>query len=685
MADEYSQPSGGSSGDESATHEAVPPGGQKRKRIKYQKTSCELCKARKVKCDRAEPACSWCARHNRACVYLERQKPGSRIGFTLELESKVNRVDALLQTLWRRVEHHIANDHGHHHLHHQASSTVGHVVPTTTTTTTTTTTAAAAAPSSSSSSASSSSDLPPHDMVYSLVDLYFKHCNTWCPILDRKSTFATLLGSTSLTPPDRILLHAIVATTLRFLKDDRLSSEMRAHHHAISRQAVMLHAMEKVSITGLRALVILSLDELGTDCDGPRAWNLLALLSMNVTRLRLESETSTHVDGLPPESWIDDEGRRRLCWMVYVLDRYATVATTGVDFILDDARMRRVLPCSYDLFSRNVPVETSMPNGTVTKPENLGSFSYHCQVLRILSRIHAFLRLDPESFSPNIPATTSSTPSSDSPPTPAATTPSTWRSTYRALDASLDNWLQSLPSEYSRISALCHSDPASRVANWFMLHSAYVTAVVRLHSSAAYPTTRTAALGSPSHYAMQRCLSAVQSLRDITQDVYDANGLDLVGPPFAFALWVAARLLVVHAATVGGPVDGKVDFFIDMLACVGEYWDVANSYASVLARVVRRGRQGEASFSAMRRTAYDLSSLAASTRHSGLEQASARPTSPAERDCIDVFDFFNYPRPNGCDPAPPALLLQRPGEDVPASAAVPEPDADWLGYSSSFG
>lgn len=26
---------------------------------------CELCKARKVKCDRAEPSCGWCAKNNR--------------------------------------------------------------------------------------------------------------------------------------------------------------------------------------------------------------------------------------------------------------------------------------------------------------------------------------------------------------------------------------------------------------------------------------------------------------------------------------------------------------------------------------------------------------------------------------------------------------------------------------------
>jgi hypothetical protein len=93
----------------------------------------------------------------------------------------------------------------------------------------------------------------------------------------------------------------------------------------------------------------------------------------------------------------------------------------------------------------------------------------------------------------------------------------------------------------------------------------------------------------------------VQSLRDITQDVFEANGLDLVGPPFAFSLWIAARLLIVHAAMVGCPVDPKIDFFIDILGYVGQYWDVANNYARILARVVQKERQGAASFGSMRR------------------------------------------------------------------------------------
>ncbi|KAL1902392.1 hypothetical protein Sste5346_001372 [Sporothrix stenoceras] len=764
----------------------TPP---KRTRDMDQKISCELCKTRKVKCDRAEPACSWCARHNRQCVYLKRQTPGSRTRINAELEAKVNRIDSLLRALGRRVEEHISQDHAADFERSrtagpstasggQAGSSNGDGVspslgsptaagsifrggdddnnsnPNATPNTTAgnpisngnnpnQTPISLPPPVTSSSGISMiwqsgatdydddastvaggmnqyqqnqgqryaqaptfrtpkppTAELPPHDMLYTLVDLFFKHCNTWCPILDRKTIFGTFFGATSLEEPDRVLLHAIVATTLRFSKDARLTPEARDYYHTTSSQVVRLYAMDHITVPALRALVIVSLDEFGTS-SGPRAWNLLAMVAQNVRQLGLCDEVSVYlapsavdleqqqqqqqalndnsitnpsgpgprpIHQSKPDSWIEDEGRRRLCWVVYLLDRYATVcaATTtslsgpGSGFLIEDTAMHRFLPCSYDLFSKNVPVETrssnawsdmgtefsgtphNMPPPTplsetassmANKAEHLGSFSYHCKLLRILSRIHDFLR-EPVDIN-------------------SSADMARWRNTYQALDATLDGWLRGLPSEFSKISALCHSDPASRVANWFMLHSAYVTAVVRLHAPAAYPTARST-LFMPSQYAVQRCLAAVHSLADIARDLREANGLDLLGPPFAFSLWVAARVLLVHASVQeapghsGGPqpLDGhsRIDFFIETLRHVGRHWAVANHYAATLARVAQRGRQGEITFSNMRRSAYDLLALTSTSRQSGAEPMSTQVTSLCELDNIDVFSFFVYPR-----------------------------------------
>jgi hypothetical protein len=69
--------------------------------------SCELCKIRKVKCDRVEPTCGWCARNERVCEYKERKKPGLRAGYGRELEGRIDRLEALIHAQGSRLEDHI--------------------------------------------------------------------------------------------------------------------------------------------------------------------------------------------------------------------------------------------------------------------------------------------------------------------------------------------------------------------------------------------------------------------------------------------------------------------------------------------------------------------------------------------------------------------------------------------------
>lgn len=176
---------------------------------------------------------------------------------------------------------------------------------------------------------SSDQTLPPYDLLYALVDLYFKHVNTWCPILHRRTTLDALFGPSPLDDADKILLHAIVATTLRFSVDERLTEESCRHYHDYSKQKVLLYGLENSSVKALQALVILALDLVGSS-NGPPGWNLLALLTRAVVQLGLAVETTSHSVSpnypsiytlramVLPEanSWIEDESRRRLFWMV---------------------------------------------------------------------------------------------------------------------------------------------------------------------------------------------------------------------------------------------------------------------------------------------------------------------------------------------------------------------------------
>lgn len=546
-------------------------------------------------------------------------------------------------------------------------------------------------------------ELPPYDLLYSLVDLYFKHINTWCPILHRKHTFETFFGQSMIDEEDKVLLHAIVATTLRYSTDPRLTDESRQRFHDSSKQRVLLYGMEHLSVKTLQALVILALDLCGTS-HGPPGWNVMALITRAVVQLGLAVESNSFMVApsytsiytlramiLPePRDFIEEESRRRLFWMVYLLDRYATIAT-AFEFGVDDREIDRKLPCREDLWLKNQKVETrcfspaddsckpggpcGAPSGTIIdKPENLGAFSYYIEILGILSNIHKFLKR-PVDIS-------------------ALADVETWQMRYKELDSQLATWKYELPPEYGNMDKL-YQPAAAKSINccWIMLHATFHTAVIRLHSSAAYPTTRSP-IFHPSYLASQRCLGAVAEIAKIRQFVVSNNLLTKLGPPFAFTLWVAARVLLVHGSTVERKLDqNQIAPFVDTLREMGRYWPIASRYCNLLCRVLdeyhdseRQGR-GETPSSVailadMRRTAFDLDWLISrqprigngGTAHvgglgtSGIGHAigsacpgpgvsgsgwqsrfasvtpAARTPQPNELEYLDVFDFFNVPR-----------------------------------------
>lgn len=180
-------------------------------------------------------------------------------------------------------------------------------------------------PPSASATPDTQSHLPPHDLLYLLVNLYFKHINKWFPILHRESTFRTFLGSLQLSEAECFLLHAIVATTMKFCSSPGVTLEARKQIHDASKQRVLLYVLENSSVRALQAMVILPLDLTGS-VNGPPAWNLLALTTRNTMHLGLGAEStssmnsptrpSIHTLGATvlsePETWIEDEERRRL-------------------------------------------------------------------------------------------------------------------------------------------------------------------------------------------------------------------------------------------------------------------------------------------------------------------------------------------------------------------------------------
>ncbi|KIV86616.1 hypothetical protein PV11_02216 [Exophiala sideris] len=549
--------------------------------------------------------------------------------------------------------------------------------------------------------------LPPYDLLYALVDLYFKHVNNWLPLLDRKTTLDTLFGPSSLDEADRVLLHAIVATTLRFSQDPRLTPESRQHYHDTSKQRVQLFGLENSNVRALQALVILALDVTGTT-NGPPAWNLLALISRSMVQLGLAVESSSTLTSpmypsiatlrasvLPePKSWIEDEERRRLFWAVYLLDRYATIAT-AFEFALDEKEVDRRFPCRDDLFAANKPVETrwfrppERPRYTTSMVDTHGHFSYHCELMAILGQIHQFLKRPIDIGS--------------------LTDVEQWQGSYRTLDSDLNAWHFSLPDDFANITRLLKSNVPAKNTNcgWIMLHAAYSLTVIRLNSSAAYPS-QSSPIFSSSYSAMQRCLSAVENLRQLCRFVKLSGLLDKLGPPFGFAIWVASRVMLVHGSTMDHEVDPDIDFFVTTLSEMGEYWLVSRRYSEILNRVLGEYRQSQRAsgvtgeimtpstvkiLADMRRCAYDLDFLISRQPHAAAVKSyhptRANTPAPNELEYLDVFDLFNFPRlpmaNEGLDNGNTQGIGQAAHQDLgtmnPAmnlNFAVPNPEADWL-------
>jgi hypothetical protein len=119
------------------------------------------------------------------------------------------------------------------------------------------------------------------------------------------------------------------------------------------------------------------------------------------------------------------------------------------------------------------------------------------------------------------------------------------------------------------------------------------SAVIRLHSSAAYPTTRSP-IFTPSYTASQRCLYAVENIVNICNYITSPNSsskqqsplASQLGPPFAFAVWVAARLLLVHSSTISHRIDPSITALVSTLRALGNYWGIAGRYATLLERVL---------------------------------------------------------------------------------------------------
>lgn len=196
--------------------------------------------------------------------------------------------------------------------------------------------------------------------------------------------------------------------------------------------------------------------------------------------------------------------------------------------------------------------------------------------------------------------------------------------------------------------------------------------------------------------------------------------VEKLGPPFAFSLWVSARLLLVHGSTIAHTLSPDIYLFVETLAQMGRYWKVAERYSTILKRVLDEYLEHEQTGGAeadrvtpstvkiladMRRCAFDLDFLisrqpkhdSSSNKHNGQIPVAPTPTgrnlTSNDLEYLDVFGFFNVPRvPNMPTPLPPLGIndISNPMSIHGLTSAasnnefnitnylIPTPETDWL-------
>jgi hypothetical protein len=116
-------------------------------------------------------------------------------------------------------------------------------------------------------------DLPPDDLIDSLVKIYFTNIHPWIPILHVRQ-FREKMAAPAQRQKLTTIFHAIVSLCVRFSEDPRLiNPDVRARYSKRSRQTVILQSMESFSVENLQALVICAFDTVGVSSSPKATYN----------------------------------------------------------------------------------------------------------------------------------------------------------------------------------------------------------------------------------------------------------------------------------------------------------------------------------------------------------------------------------------------------------------------------
>ncbi|KAI0102964.1 fungal-specific transcription factor domain-containing protein [Nemania sp. FL0031] len=571
--------------------------------------ACQSCRRKKAKCSRTQP-CSHCERQNLQCVYDERKinKPGMRTGAIEQLNQRLTTLEnmflgqgILWQQLWSRpgtqetapptpdtpdtLEARTAQLRQSLVATQRDGGHLGSLDPEQI--------RAAKRRRTNQSRQSSGTDSLlnlegedfqlPKDLEDSLVEIYFARIHPWIPVLH-----VTRFRQSLRIPPERarlkIVLRAIASLCTRFSNDPRLGDEItRSKLVKACRGAVILGSVESLSVENLQALTICAFDTIGSG-RGPSAWSIVGSMARTIEYLQLSVEETDNqrpprqsqvlierVTFLPPsQTWVEIEGRRRLFWNVFLMDRFCSVAT-GWNVSLKSREVKRTLPCEGKIWERGeTPLDktpylgvsdqySELDGATVgaspghENTDMLGGFAYCIEATESLSLVTSFF------LHQSVDVT-------------SAHEIQHWLLRFKKLDLRLVQWKLFLPEKWQQACAL--NEDGIMDPNLTLAHITHNTAVVILHQSIAYPLPdwRTIPIRLPTGSSAETCLAAAREVAIIAHNFLQGGDF-LTNPQFAFCLFICGRMLLAHSGYYRIDIDAAFDSLIQSLQEISQRWE----------------------------------------------------------------------------------------------------------------
>ncbi|KAH8725051.1 hypothetical protein GQ44DRAFT_772455 [Phaeosphaeriaceae sp. PMI808] len=557
--------------------------------------ACASCKKRKLRCSRETPTCSHCQRLATECVYQPKQKPGLKPGAVEALTRRVACLERILLDDSGNVRPQF-NDttevqdvslikNGDLHSHSadnspnlpqpdepaKAHSEQGQQEPKPNPLKRKLDHAHVESWRLDLDDIDISQHLPGQPLLSKVVDFFCTSFHHWIPYIHKQRLQKRVCEGVH-SPGFDLVLHALVAVGFRHMDPNILfldQAEIRRQSR-ISHLIVETHSVRNVSLESLQALIFIVFDYLNNG-QTHRAWPLIGSLTRTIDYLQLTTEPSPPQLGSlmkpvrlvqPTNDWTELEERRRLFWVIFLLDRFCSIGT-GWNTSLTADDVHRRLPADGGYFTReepvttpyfgiwnkaaarigkslaNVPAQYNEEDSSVEPPgaspgsanslidaSKLGAFAYCVEATESLSQVTAFFLQQRINWQDKEHAVN-------------------WLTRFKELDLRLVHWKIFLPPKWkdSNISAdrtIIDMDP-----NLTLAHMTHNTSMILLHHPVAFPPMGWRNfVALPRECSAQTCELAAVETSNIVDKFLAHTPIPFVNAQFSFCAFVAAKVLL---------------------------------------------------------------------------------------------------------------------------------------------